>query len=258
MEHGRDFQRLVNLMEKLRGPAGCPWDRKQTMDSLRPYVLEEAYELVDAIDSGEKPAILEELGDMLLEVIFVAQIASEQETFTMSDVVQNITDKLIRRHPHVFDSSRAENSGEALAHWNAIKKSEKPEDESVLKNVPAVLPALARAHKLSSRAATVGFDWSSFTDVQAKLKEEIQEFLDAIDSEQQDLIHEEIGDILFSIANLARHLKVNAELALHDTNRKFVKRFHYIEAQLKSSGRTVEEASLNEMEVLWQESKKEK
>ena len=258
MAPGRDFERLVDLMATLRGPGGCPWDREQTMDSLRPHVLEEAYELVDAIDSGKDGAIREELGDMLLEVVFLAQIARERDAFTVSEVVQDISDKLLRRHPHVFESRRAENVDEALAYWDEIKKSEKLESDSVLKGVPAVLPALARAHKLSSRAANVGFDWSTVSEVQVKLKEEIQELLDAVDSGRQDSIHAEMGDVLFALANLARHLKVDAELALHDTNRKFVERFRYIEVRLAASGRSLEEATLEEMDALWQEAKAER
>ncbi len=258
MAPGRDFERLVDLMATLRGPGGCPWDREQTMDTLRPYVLEEAYELVDAIDSGEDGAIREELGDMLLEVVFLAQIERERDAFTMSEVVQDISDKLVRRHPHVFESHQAANAGEALAHWDKIKKNEKPESDSVLQGVPAALPALARAHKLSSRAANVGFDWSAVSEVQVKLNEEMQELLDAVDSGRQDSIHEEMGDVLFALANLARHLKIDAELALHDTNRKFVERFRYIEERLTASGRSLEEATLDEMEALWQEAKEKR
>ena len=242
-------------MAKLRGPEGCPWDREQTMSSLRPFILEEAYELIEAIDEGQTQSVREELGDLLLEVVFVNQIAEEDERFTMSDVVRGIHDKLVRRHPHVFESERAESADHALAHWDDIKSKEKPERRSLLDGVPRAMPALTRASKLSKRAAKAGFDWSSVVEVRDKVNEELGELSQAIDSGDQTAVREEIGDLLFAIVNLARHCDLDAEIALEEANRKFSERFRFLETRLKSLGRSVAESKLEELEALWREAK---
>ena len=209
------------------------------MSSLRPFILEEAYELIDASDHGRSQSVREELGDLLLEVVFVNQIAEEDERFTMSDVVRGIHDKLVRRHPHVFESARAESANHALAHWDDIKSKEKPERGSLLDGVPRAMPALTRAFKLSRRAAKAGFDWSSTSDVRDKVNEELGELSQAIDFGDQTAIREEIGDLLFAVVNLARHCDLDAEIALEDANRKFSDRFRFLENRLKSLGRSV-------------------
>lgn len=256
MTAGTELDKLLAIMAKLRGPDGCPWDREQTMTTLRPFVLEEAHELVDAIQEGETDAIREELGDLLLEVVFVTQIANEAGQFTMADVARGIREKLVRRHPHVFSSTPATNAGEALERWEAIKAGEKPERRSVLDGVPRSLPALSRAAKLSKRAANAGFDWESSDEIRDKIEEELDELDEARRSQNTDAIHEEVGDLLFAMVNLARHASTDAELALSDANKKFSKRFRHIETELASQGRTVEETSMDELERLWQEAKK--
>jgi MazG family protein len=253
---GAELEQLLAVMAKLRGPDGCPWDRDQTMSSLRPYVLEEAHELVDAIQNGGVEAIREELGDVLLEIVFLTQIAIEAGQFTMADVARGIREKLVRRHPHVFSSSSAESPGEALEHWEAIKAREKPKLESLLDDVPLSLPALARAAKLSKRAANAGFDWDSIAQIRRKIEEELDELDEAHASGNPAAVHEEIGDLLFAVVNLARHASTDAELALTDANQKFSKRFRFIEIKLAARGRTVEQTSMEELESLWVEAKK--
>lgn len=244
------------MMAELRGPSGCPWDREQTMSSLRPFILEEAHELVEAIRRGEIAGIEEELGDVLLEVVFVTQIAAEQGLFTMAEVSKGIRDKLVRRHPHVFGETSAGNAGEALERWEAIKASEKPSSGSALDDIPPTLPALARASKISKRAANVGFDWESRDQVVAKVDEELGELAEAAAAGAADAVHEEMGDLLFAIVNLARHSGVDAELALSDANEKFSKRFRYLEDKLDNEGRDISAATMEELEKLWQESKR--
>ena len=255
MTEGAELEKLLAIMAELRGPDGCPWDREQTMQTLRPFVLEEAHELVDAIQQGETDAIREELGDLLLEVVFITQIAVEAGQFTMADVARGIREKLIRRHPHVFGSTPADNATEALERWEAIKSREKPERASVLDDVPHSLPALSRAAKLSKRAANAGFDWESSDEIRDKIEEELDELDEARRGRNADAIHEEVGDLLFAMVNLARHVDTDAELALSDANAKFSKRFRFIETELTSRGRTVEETSMKELERLWQEAK---
>ena len=225
------------------------------MSSLRPFILEEAYELIDAIDEGRTQSVQEELGDLLLEVVFVNQIAEEDDRFTMSDVVRGIHDKLVRRHPHVFESERAESADHALAQWEDIKSKEKPERSSFLDGIPRAMPALTRASKLSKRATKAGFDWSSTSKVRDKVNEELEELLRAIDSGDQAAVREEVGDLLFAIVNLARHCDLDAEIALEEANRKFSERFRFLETRLKSLGRSVAESKLEELEALWQKSK---
>ena len=255
MSIGADFEQLVSLMARLRAPDGCPWDQEQTLESLRPFILEEAYELVEAIDQSHPSAIREELGDHLLEFLFVSQICAEQAQFTIQDVMSTLEQKLIRRHPHVFRSNKAKDSKEALARWDEIKDSEKLSPTSALADVPRALPALVRAHKLTSRAARLGFDWKSADDVLEKLSEELRELESARNSNSTDRLAEELGDLLFTIVNLARHLKVDPEMALHSTNRKFLERFQHVEKRLSETNRDLADASMEEMEALWQEAK---
>jgi MazG family protein len=255
MKIGEGFEKLVELMARLRSPDGCPWDREQTLESLRPFILEEAYELVDAIDSSDTQAVREELGDLLLEVLFVSQVCSDQSHFTIQEVMSTLEDKLIRRHPHVFGTQKAENATEARASWEHMKDDEKAEDGSLLDDVPRALPALVRAYKLSNRAAREGFDWESADEVLQKLAEEIRELEKARSSAHKASLTEEVGDLLFVVVNLARHLAIDPELALQSTNRKFVERFRYIEAKLAEQERSTTDASMEEMEALWQEAK---
>jgi nucleoside triphosphate diphosphatase len=254
---GGELEKLLSLMVRLRSPDGCPWDRKQTMASLRPFVLEEAYELIDAIDRGEPAGIREELGDLLLEVVFVNQIAEEERLFEMSDVIRTIHDKLVRRHPHVFqtEDSRAATAGEALERWEEIKDREKPERGSLLDGVARALPALARAQKISERAARGGFDWKSSADVREKLDEELVELEEAVASSDRSAIAEELGDALFALVNLARHLEMDAEGSLARATEKFSERFRYLERSLADEGRSVADATMDELETLWQEAK---
>ncbi len=258
MSAGEELQKLLTLMAHLRGPSGCPWDREQTMSSLRPFVLEEAYELVEAIGSGESESIREELGDLLLEIVFVNQIAVEQNLFEMDQVIRGIHDKLVRRHPHVFEAERVSTADKALERWEQIKEREKKpaKRSSVLDGVGKSLAALARAQKISTRAAKAGFDWKSAREVKGKLLEELEELDAAVESGSSAAIEEEMGDVLFALSNLARHLEVDAEVALTAAIEKFSKRFHYLESSLEAKGRSVNDASMDELDELWEESKR--
>ncbi len=262
MEPGERWERMVALMARLRGPEGCPWDRKQTLYSLRRFILEEAYELVDAIEQDEGEAIREETGDLLLEVLFVSQICTEKGLFTSNDVLEGLEAKMVRRHPHVFGDQTAGSAGEALARWEEIKDTEKesgpPVPGALLGKVPRALPALARAEKLSARAARVGFDWTSVEQIFDKLYEELRELDAARQSGSTEAVAEELGDLLFVLANISRHLGIDPELALKGANQKFETRFRHIEESLEADGRSPSESSLDEMETLWQEAKKKK
>jgi MazG family protein len=252
----RSFDELVSLMTRLRGPNGCPWDRKQTLESLKPFIVEEAYEVVDAIDRGERPALREELGDFLLQAVFVAEIAREEGSFDIYDVITAIHDKLVHRHPHVFGDVEAKDADQVLVNWEKLKNEErKAENKSVLAGVPQSLPALLKASRLTEKAARVGFDWRRAEDVFAKIDEEIGELHEAIDEKDQKKIHDEIGDLLFSIANIARKLDVNAEEALQSANRKFMRRFESMETSVRSNGRNLDQLTLEQMDALWDEAK---
>lgn len=254
-----DLSTLVHIMKRLRGPGGCPWDREQDHQTLRPYVLEEAYEVVEAIDGGGKKELKEELGDLLLQIVFHSHLADERGDYEISDVIRGICEKLIRRHPHVFAGNRAETADQVLRNWNAIKKAEKGNrpDASILDGVPKVLPALLKAVTYSRRASQVGFDWDSTVDVIEKLKEEVAELEESVKAGRQEEIEDEMGDVLFVMANLARRLKVNPEIALDGANRKFRRRFHYIEKALAKQGRNPQDSNLAEMDKLWDEAKRE-
>jgi MazG family protein len=266
---GARFDRLVNVMRTLRSPEGCPWDREQTLSSLRPYVLEETYELLDALDRNDLASLREELGDFLYEAVFLAQIAEENGHFSIGDAIEAITDKLIRRHPHVFtpdgrplSEGREElTTGAVVQKWEDLKAGERQSagasDKTILSGVPKALPSLLRAYELSSRAAAVGFDWASATDVLAKIDEEVEELREAAQVERdQARIEEELGDALFAITNLARKLGVEPEAALRIANDKFQRRFDGIERAARARGRHLKELTLDEMEALWQVEKR--
>ncbi|MDQ0918671.1 tetrapyrrole methylase family protein/MazG family protein [Paenibacillus sp. V4I5] len=264
-DYYRTFGRLHEIVQILRSPEGCPWDREQTHASLRKNLIEEAYEVLETIDEDDPEHMCEELGDLLLQVMLHAQMEEEIGTFTVYDVIATLNEKLIRRHPHVFGENKAEDADEALVNWNAMKAEEKRKKgidvtkQSVLDGVPRELPGLMKALKLQKKAATVGFDWSELEDVLNKVEEELTELREAIanpsDVGAQDRL-EELGDVLFSIVNVARFLKVDPEEAIAQTNRKFIQRFSYIEDQLRLRGLSFEQTELSEMENLWQEAKK--
>ncbi len=262
---GAKFERLVDIMARLRGPDGCPWDREQDLESLKPMLIEEVYEVIDAVESRDYEGLAEELGDLLLHVVFHAQLGREMNEFAIDDVIDGICDKLIRRHPHVFGDEKAADADEVVENWEAIKvreKSEKPAKDglqSVLHGIPAKLPALHEAHKISSRVARVGFDWPEIDGVFDKLHEEIQELREAIalppGNQAREALEDEVGDALFVMVNIARFLKIDSESALKRANRKFRARFQFIERQLEEEGKTLEESSLAEMEAIWQRAK---
>ncbi|HET7710928.1 MAG TPA: nucleoside triphosphate pyrophosphohydrolase [Thermoanaerobaculia bacterium] len=252
----RTFHDLVQLMTTLRGPNGCPWDRQQTLQDLKPFVIEEAYEVVDAIDRDDRTALLEEVGDLLLEAVFIAEITREEKSFDVYDSITAIHDKLVRRHPHVFADVEATDAEQVLVNWEKLKSDErKAENKGVLSGVPAALPALLKAARLTEKAARVGFDWERASDVLEKLEEELAELRRAMASESKEAVHDELGDVLFTIANIARKLDVNAEEALQSTNRKFARRFAAMESQVHASGRNIDQLTLEEMDLLWTQAK---
>jgi MazG family protein len=248
----RSFDELVRLMTTLRGPGGCPWDREQTLESLKPFVIEEAYEVVDAIDRNDRAALLEEIGDFLLEAVFITEVTREEGSFDVYDSITAIHDKLVRRHPHVFAGAEAKDAGAVLVNWEKLKSEErKKESKGVLSGVPSALPALLKASRLTEKAARVGFDWRGTEEVFHKVDEEIAELREAIGGGDKSRVHEEIGDLLFTIANIARKLDVNAEEALQSTNRKFTRRFESMESRVHGEGKNIDELTLEEMDALW-------
>ncbi|HVY18533.1 MAG TPA: nucleoside triphosphate pyrophosphohydrolase [Bauldia sp.] len=260
MTPSRDIARLIEIMARLRDrETGCPWDIEQTFATIAPYTIEEAYEVADAIARDNMRDLCDELGDLLLQVIYHAEMASEIGAFAFGDVVEAITAKMIRRHPHVFGDADARAAGAAKGMWDKIKAEEKRARGDVpkrlLDGVPVAIPALMRAVKLQEKASTVGFDWNDPKAVLAKLREEIDEIEAEIDTANPDRLADEVGDLLFAVANLARHLKLDPDQALAGTNAKFVRRFAAIEDGLAAQGRTPDEATLDEMESLWQQAK---
>ncbi len=251
-------QQLLDIMARLRDPQhGCPWDIKQTYDTIVPYTLEEAYEVADAIARKDYPELKDELGDLLFQVVFYAQIASEEGRFRFEDCVQAICDKLQRRHPHVFGEQDVNGAEQALSNWEALKSEERKSSgqHSVLDNVPQAMPALSRAFKLQKRCANVGFDWPDVAGAWDKVKEEITEVEEAKDHEH---LAEELGDLMFALVNVVRKHKLDPEAVLRAANSKFEQRFRAVEHQLQQHGRNVEQASLDEMEAIWQEVKRSK
>lgn len=254
----RNFDELVALMHRLRAPGGCPWDREQTMETLRAYVVEESYEVVEAINSGDRMALREELGDFLLQAVFLAEIAQEEGTFDIYDAIGAIHHKLVSRHPHVFADFKADTADEVLANWEKLKSEErKSKNEGVLSGVPKSLPALLKAMRLTEKAANVGFDWEKTEDVFDKLDEETKELKDAIASDDRAAIEHEIGDLLFTIVNISRRLGIQAEEALQATNARFTRRFEHIERRLRDEGRQFRDVTLAELDRLWVEAKGE-
>ncbi|MCT4620706.1 MAG: nucleoside triphosphate pyrophosphohydrolase [Marinisporobacter sp.] len=244
---------LLKIMERLRGENGCPWDIEQTHDSLKPYVIEEAYEVLEALEEGDMSLLQEELGDLLLQVVFHSQIASEFGDFDIKDVIAGISKKLIMRHPHVFAELHVDGTGEVLKNWEEIKRKEKNEKTYTesLKRIPKSLPALMKSYKVQEKAAKVGFDWDYVEDAIEKVKEELKELLEVYNTEEHDKITEELGDLIFAVVNVARFLKVDPELALNGTINKFIDRFEFIEKTATKNGKRLEEMSLNEMDELW-------
>jgi MazG family protein len=291
---GERFERAVQIMRRLREPGGCPWDREQTFDSIKPYTLEETYEVLEAIDNRDWSELSGELGDLLLQVLFYSQMAREDGSFSIDDVLDRLSNKLVRRHPHVFGDVQADTSSEVLRNWEAIKAEEKrqrlaeedsaepkkPDAESILAGVSTSVPALLEAHKLSARAAHVGFDWPNIDGLFEKLGEETRELQEhlrefpepgprpltrgiagsgrpEIPDDLRARLEEEVGDLFFVLVNIARYLSLDSESALKKTNRKFRRRFQWMEQQLHSSGRTPEQATVEELETLWQQAKQQ-
>ena len=251
----KSFIKLMEIIEKLRGPDGCPWDREQTHESLLPYFIEEAYEVIEGVEAGDINSLKEELGDMLLHIVFQANIAEQNNEFTIEDSLNHVNEKLIRRHPHVFGDKKADAAFHAKQNWELQKHKEKKR-ESRLDGVPDSLPALTRAQRLQEKASYTGFDWEKIEDVWAKIHEEIQELKEAQENGDKAHIEEEIGDTIFSFVNLARFLNISAEAALRKTNRKFTTRFKAVEEELKKRGKDVEKSNLDEMDEIWNMVKK--
>jgi MazG family protein len=267
------FNDLIKLMQRLRSPDGCPWDREQTYATLAPMLLEEAYEAFEAVEDareGHPNELRDELGDLLFQIVFYAQVAKEQGDFSIDDVTSAIHAKMVRRHPHVFGDTSANDTATVLRNWEAMKQEERravgasEREESLLEGVSSKAPALMEAHQLSTKAARVGFDWEKLEDIFAKLEEEVGELRAAIqthassnDEADHTRVREELGDLLFAVTNIARYLKVEPEAALKLTNRKFRRRFGYIERKLRERGQTFDATTLDEMEALWQEAKEQ-
>lgn len=253
MSPGESFARLVEIMARLRAPGGCPWDREQTFDTIKPYLLEESYEVMDAIDARDWEGLAEELGDLLLQPVFFAQMAAEEGRFDIADSLDAINSKLIRRHPHVFADGDARTADDVKKRWDEIKAEEKPRPKGLLEGVPRALPALVEAQQIASRAAGAGFDWENVEQVFEKLDEELGELREAGSAGE---IENEIGDLLFVIVNIARFMKVDPEQALRKTNAKFRRRFAHVENGLAERGKTPRESTIEEMEALWQDAKR--
>ena len=286
---GERFERALEIMERLRAPGGCPWDREQTFDSIRPYTLEETYEVLEAIDNRDWPELAGELGDLLLQILFYAEMAKEQAWFSIDDVLDRLSGKLVARHPHVFGDVKADTSAEVKRNWEALKREERrqrsgeqasaqAEKPSILAGVSSAMPALLEAHKLSSRAAQAGFDWPNIDGLFDKLQEETQELQEqlkdfpspgprpegrgvagsgrtVLSESLRSRIEEEVGDLFFVLVNLARYLAVDPESALRRSNRKFKRRFQWMEDRLHESGSSPDQASMDELESLWQRAK---
>jgi MazG family protein len=287
---GERFERAVAIMERLRAPGGCPWDREQTFDSIKPYTLEETYEVIEAIDNRDWNELTGELGDLLLQVLFYAEMAKEQGTFSLDDVLDRLSNKLIDRHPHVFGEVKADTAADVKRNWEALKTEERKKRSgdgtsdaaagrpSILAGISSAMPAMLEASKLSSRAAQVGFDWPNIEGLFEKLDEETKELREHLRESEplypqgrgiagsgrqplpenlRERVEEEVGDLFFVLINLARYLSVDPELALRGTNRKFKRRFQWMEQRLSESGRSADQAEMNELETLWQSAKRE-
>jgi len=251
------FAELIGIMERLRSPTGCPWDREQTHHTIKPYLIEEAYEVIEAIERDDDAELPAELGDLLLQIVFHAQMARERGAFAIEDVVQAICDKMIRRHPHVFGDLAVKDAEEVLRNWSRIKAEERQdqEDNSAIAGVPRAMPALLRAQRLGEKASRVGFDWDGAAPVLDKLQEELDELRAAVQLGDERAVEAELGDLLFTAANFARHAGANAEDALTKAGDRFTRRFRYIEEQLAARGEDIRSTPLRDQEVLWQEAK---
>lgn len=253
---GQKFQRLVDIMARLRAPGGCPWDREQTFETIKKYTLEETYEVLDAIDRKDWDELRSELGDFMLQAVFYAEIAAEQKLFDMGDSLDAINEKLIRRHPHVFGTETAQTEGDVRRIWDQVKKAErKDQKQGLLDSVPRAFPALVEAQQISSKAARVGFDWRNIEEVLEKLDEERAEFAEARERGSAEQIEDELGDLLFALVNVARFVNVDPEQALRRSNAKFRSRFAHIERRLAAQGKEVAGTPIDELESLWQEAK---
>jgi len=253
------FMQLLEIMGRLRSPRGCPWDKEQSHRSLIPYLIEETYEVVDTLEKNDANHLKEELGDLLFQIVFHAQIASEENRFEMKEVLEGIIDKLTRRHPHVFADAKANDAQTVARHWEEIKASEKKHRDpgaSLLSEVPASLPALLKAYQLGKKASKVGFDWPDLSGVFEKIREEIQELEESIQKKDLEETLKEMGDVFFSLANLSRHLKINPEEALRQTNEKFIRRFRFIEEKILAQKKSFEDFNLSELDAMWEEAKR--
>ncbi|NOX20632.1 MAG: nucleoside triphosphate pyrophosphohydrolase [Nitrospirae bacterium] len=249
------FRKTVEIMSRLRAEDGCPWDRKQTHQSLKSYLIEEAYELLEAIDEADPEKMKEELGDLLFQIVFHARLAEERGEFDIWDVLESINQKMISRHPHVFGSDRLDTADQVVKRWDEYKKKEGKLSESVLEGIPKAMPSLLRAKKVQERASKVGFDWSEVDEVVEKVKEEFNEFIESLRHGRKHEIEEELGDLFFSLVNLSRFVNINPEEALQKTTSKFIKRFNYIEEKARQRGKDITEMTLEEMDRLWEEAK---
>jgi tetrapyrrole methylase family protein/MazG family protein len=250
-----NLKKLIDIMSALRSEKGCPWDKEQTRDSLKPFLLEETYEVLEALDEGDSEKIKEELGDLLFQIVFHCQLAKEKNEFDMSDVIEEISRKMLNRHPHVFGKKKFKNKEHFRKYWDEEKKREGKKRESILEGVPKALPSLLRAHKLQKKAARVGFDWKKTEDVFEKLEEEVEEFKQALKKKKQPEIEDELGDIFFMLVNISRFVGVNPEDALRKTISKFISRFRYIEMKAADKKRNLSDMTLKEMDKLWDEAK---
>ena len=251
------LSKLIKITDTLMGEDGCPWDKVQTRESLKPYLVEETYEVLDALDANDPEKIKDELGDLLYQILFHSKISSLKGEFNFRDVIDNLSEKMVRRHPHVFKEGELNTPDQVVKQWEEIKRNEKNQanQKSILDNIPKNLPSLLRAQKLQKKAAKEGFDWDQISDVFDKLDEEIGEFKEAVLKKKSADIQNEIGDIIFVITNIAKCYKIDAEEALRSTNNKFIKRFQYIEQRIKAKGKTLKDSPLEEMERYWQEAK---
>ncbi|MBI4691365.1 MAG: nucleoside triphosphate pyrophosphohydrolase [Nitrospirae bacterium] len=251
-----DIKKLVDIMAALRSDSGCPWDREQTRDSLKPFLIEETYEVLEALDERDPEKIKEELGDLLFQIVFHCRIAEENKEFDISDVIEGISNKMIKRHPHVFGKIKFKSKEHFLKHWEDEKKKEGKKRDSILEGVPSALPSLLRAHKLQKKAARAGFDWEKTEDVLKKLNEELREFKTALKKKEQSEIEDELGDIFFMLVNISRFVGVNPEDALRKTISKFISRFRYIEMKAAEKKKGLSDMTLKEMDSLWDEAKR--
>jgi MazG family protein len=252
---GKEFQKLVQILDKLRGDNGCPWDRDQDEKSIANYFLEEVYEAVDAIHAGDAESLAEELGDVLMEVVFLARIFKEKDKFSVSDALEGINKKMIHRHPHVFSQQRIETSDEVIDEW-CRKKQEEKERKSVLDGMASCLPSLLEAFQIGLRVSPLGFDWAKPLDALQKIREEITELEEALKKNESDEVFMEVGDLFFAMANVSRLLGINPEAALREANKKFAKRFRFMEEKIQGEGKEIRQVTLKEMEEIWEDAKR--